>query len=90
MPLHWRARPGWRLPAPHDNLYPKLLAVLVAHGSNLGIATMAQSMEGMTVDQLDHVSQRYLRPETLEAANKIVVDFQPVPPPRRPRYHHPT
>ncbi len=58
-----------------QNLYPTLLAALVAHGTNLGITTMAQSTEGITVDQLDHVSQRYLRPETLKAANKVLVDF---------------
>jgi len=27
------------------------------------------------LDQLDHVSQRYLRPETLKAANRVLVDF---------------
>ena len=58
-----------------EDLYPKLLAALVAHGTNLGITTMGHSTEGMTVDQLDHVSQRYLRPDTLKAANRMLVDF---------------
>jgi len=58
-----------------QNLYPALLAALVAHGTNLGITTMAQSTEGITVDQLDHVSQRYLRSETLKAANRTLVNF---------------
>ncbi len=66
------------------------IVVVGPTASMLPDAFFRRGVEGMTVDQLDHVSQRYLRPETLKAANKIVVDFQPVPPPRRPRYHHPT
>ena len=57
------------------SLYPTLLAALVAHGTNLGITTMAQSTEGITVDQLDRVSPHYLRSETLKAANTALVNF---------------
>ncbi len=74
VPLHGRARAAGRVP-PSRACTPTLLAALVAHGTNLGITTMAQSTEGITVDQLDHVSQRYLRSETLKAANRALVDF---------------
>lgn len=57
-----------------ENPYALLLAALVAHGTNLGIATMAQSAEGLTVDALHHVSRWSLRPETLRAANRVLVN----------------
>jgi hypothetical protein len=53
-----------------DNFYAALLAALVAHGTNLGIATMAQSTQGLSVETLHHISRWYLRPETLKAANR--------------------
>jgi TnpA family transposase len=58
-----------------ENPYPTLLAALVAHGTNLGIATMAQSTKGITVDMLQHASRWFLRPETLKAANRVLVDY---------------
>jgi TnpA family transposase len=58
-----------------DNFYAALLAALVAHGTNLGIATMAQSTKGLSVETLHHVSRWYLRPETLKAANRVLVDY---------------
>lgn len=58
-----------------ENLYATLLAALVAHGTNLGIATMGQSAEGITVDMLQHVSRWFLRTETLKAANKVLVNY---------------
>jgi TnpA family transposase len=58
-----------------DNLYTALLAALVAHGTNLGLLTMAQSTKGLTVDVLHHVSRWYLSPETLKAANRVLVDY---------------
>jgi TnpA family transposase len=57
-----------------ENPYALLLAALVAHGTNLGIATMAQSTNGISVDALHHVSRWSLRPETLKAANRVLVD----------------
>jgi len=57
-----------------ENPYPTLLAALVAHGTNLGIATMAQSTKGITVDMLQHASRWFLRPETLKAANRVIID----------------
>jgi TnpA family transposase len=58
-----------------ENPYITILAALVAHGTNLGIATMAQSTKGITIDMLQHASQWFLRPETLKAANRVLVDY---------------
>jgi TnpA family transposase len=55
--------------------YPTLLAALVAHGTNLGIALMGESTEDITVDMLHEVSHACLRTETLKAANKVLVDY---------------
>lgn len=44
--LAYRPRP--------ENAYPALLTALAAHGTNLGLATMAQSTKGITVDVLHH------------------------------------
>ncbi len=57
------------------NLYQTLLAALIAHGTNLGLAGMAHSVEGITVDMLQHVSQMFLTETTLKAANAILVDY---------------
>ena len=60
---------------PSGDIGPALFAALVAHGTNLGVATMAQSTEGVTMDMLQHVSRWFLREETLKAANRVVVDY---------------
>ena len=57
-----------------EDTYRTLLAALIAHGTNLGVAAMAGSIEGMTPDRLHHASQWFLREVTLKAANKAVVD----------------
>jgi hypothetical protein len=57
------------------NFFTTLLATLIAHGTNLGIATMAHSVEGMTADMLQDMSQGCLREETLHAANTILVNY---------------
>jgi hypothetical protein len=38
-----------------------LLATLIAHGTNLGLATMAHSVEGISADMLQEMSQWCLR-----------------------------
>jgi TnpA family transposase len=58
---------------PH--FFTTLLATLIAHGTNLGIATMAHSVEGITADMLQDMSQWCLREDTLKAANTILVNF---------------
>lgn len=57
-----------------DNLYPALLATLLAQGTNMGVAQMAQAAR-IPVDTLQHVSQWFLRDETLRAANRVLVDY---------------
>jgi hypothetical protein len=52
-----------------------LLALLIAHGTNLGIAAMGQSAQGITVDMLQHVNRWFLREETLKAANAVLVNY---------------
>lgn len=58
-----------------DNLYPALLAALVAHGTNLGIATMAQSTKGVSVDVLHHLSDWYLHADSLKGTNRMLVNY---------------
>ena len=57
------------------NFLTTLLATLIAHGTNLGIASMAHSVEGITADMLQDMSQGCLREETLHAANTILVNY---------------
>jgi TnpA family transposase len=56
--------------------FTALLATLIAHGTNLGLATMANSVEeGITAEMLQEMSQWCLREETLTAANASLVNF---------------
>lgn len=57
-----------------DNHYATLLAALVAHGTNLGVATMAQSTEGVGLDALQRITRWFLRPQALKAANRVLVN----------------
>ena len=69
--IHRRARTLRR-----GRVHPAALpAALIAHGTNLGIAAMGHSAEGITVDMLQHVSRWFLREETLRAANAVLVDY---------------
>lgn len=56
------------------NFSTTLLATLIAHGTNLGIATMAHSVEGITADRLQDMSQGCLREDILNAAHTILVN----------------
>lgn len=58
-----------------ENMYPSLLAALVAHGTNIGIARMASSTKGISVDTLQHLSRWLLDKDTLKAASRVLVDF---------------
>jgi hypothetical protein len=58
-----------------ERLYPALLTTLIAHGTNLGIAGMGQSAQGITVDMLQHVTRWFLREDTIKAANAALVNF---------------
>jgi len=57
------------------NVHATLVAALIAHGTNLGIAAMGQSAPGITVDMLQHLTRWLLRDETLKAANTTLVDY---------------
>lgn len=58
-----------------DARYAALMAALVAHGTNLGLLTMAQSTKDITVDVLHDLTKWYLRDETFRAANRVLVDY---------------
>jgi TnpA family transposase len=67
-------RPGERMPR-IPNFAKTLLATLIAHGTTLGIAAMAHSVEDLTADMLQDMSQWCLREDTLKAANALLVNF---------------
>jgi hypothetical protein len=54
--------------------YRSLLASLIAHGTNLGLAAMSQSVDTLTADALQDTSRWFLRDATLKAANTILVN----------------
>lgn len=56
------------------NLYAAQIATLLAHGTNLGTAQMAQAAR-IPVDDLQYVSQTFFRDETLRAANRVLVEY---------------
>jgi len=58
-----------------SNLYITVLANLIAQGTNLGIAAMANSVEGVTADMLQHVNQWFFGFETQNAVNTTLVDY---------------
>jgi TnpA family transposase len=58
-----------------ENTVAVLIAAIIAHGTNLGIVAMSHSTDGITLEMLRHVSQWCLRPETLKATNRVLVDF---------------
>jgi TnpA family transposase len=51
-----------------------LLATLIAHGTNLGLAAMSQSVDTLTAEALQDTSRWFLRDATLKAANTLLVD----------------
>ena len=58
------------------HFFPTLLATVMAHGTNLGLAMMANSVdEGIPADNLQEMSQWCLREEHRKAANAILVNF---------------
>jgi hypothetical protein len=48
---------------------------LIAHGTNLGLAAMSQSVDDLTVEMLQDTTRWFLRDETLKAANAILVNY---------------
>ena len=51
-----------------------LLATVIAHGTNLGLAAMSHSVDSLTADALQDTSRWFLRPATLKASNAVLVD----------------
>jgi TnpA family transposase len=52
-----------------------LLATVIAHGTNLGLATMAQSVDAITAEQLQDTSRWFLRDATIKAASTTLVNY---------------
>jgi len=68
-------RPGERVRR-DPQFFTTLLATLIAHGTSLGIATMAHSVEErISADMLQDMSQWCLREDTLKAANALLVNY---------------
>lgn len=57
----------------HDHHSARLLATILANGTNLGIADMARSSH-FSADQLEWTQTWHLRPETIAAANNTIVN----------------
>lgn len=58
-----------------DNPYPVLLAALIAHGTNIGMQSMAGCNGGhFSLDELQSVSDVLIRNETLKEANRRLVN----------------
>ncbi|MGF6884275.1 TnpA family transposase [Nocardia sp. GAS34] len=51
-----------------------LIAVLLAHSTNLGLTRMAEAC-GITYDILSWTNEWYVREETLRAANGVLIDY---------------
>lgn len=56
------------------DFYRTLMAAIIAMATNLGVVTMANSTANLTVSQLRHVINHYLREETIKAANACMVN----------------
>jgi TnpA family transposase len=58
---------------PHDN-ENALLAAILADGSNLGLARMAEASQGVTADQLIWTKSAYIAPDNYKAALARIID----------------
>jgi TnpA family transposase len=56
------------------DLHRPLLATIIAHGTNLGLAAMSQSVDTLTAEALQDTSRWFLRDATIRAANTILVN----------------
>jgi TnpA family transposase len=65
---------GGHQPRSSTDQHRSLLATLIAHGTNLGLAAMSQSVDSATAETLQDTSRWFLRDATLKAANAIMVD----------------
>ncbi len=60
-------------PHPLDT-YRALLATVIAHGTNLGLTAMGDSVEGLTAGDLQQTSRWLVRETTLKAASALIVE----------------
>ena len=58
-----------------QNLKKTKLAALIAHGTNLGLSTMGNSTDAVTVEMMQNVSRHYLTEITLKEANNRLVNY---------------
>ncbi len=58
-----------------QNLRKTKLAALIAHGTNLGLSTMGNSTDAVTVEMMQNVSRHYLTEITLKEANNRLVNY---------------
>ena len=57
-----------------DDLYDRLLFVLVGEGCNIGLETMAAATNRYSYNQLAHIASRCLHPEVIKKAIARVID----------------
>lgn len=67
------------VPIPHHqsrpkNFYKSLMAAIISQATNLGVVSMSNSVNGVTVDMLRHILQYYIREETLINASAEIVN----------------
>ncbi len=62
------------LPANHAIMLTAVLAALVGHGTNLGISGMRASTDEFEPGEIERASRQCVRPETLRAANRLIVN----------------
>ena len=58
-----------------EGAYEALMAAIVAHGTNLGVSTMADSTSELTVEMLRRTTRQYLGQEALRSANTALVNY---------------
>lgn len=56
------------------NFYKSLMAAIISQATNLGVVSMSNSVNGVTVDTLRHILKYYLREETLINASAEIVN----------------
>ena len=56
------------------DLHRSLLATVIAHGTNLGLAAMSQSVDTLTAESLQNTNRWFLRDATIKTANTILVN----------------
>ena len=58
-----------------SDTYRALLASLIAHGTNLGLTAMGDSVETLTTADLQHASRWLVREATLKAASAQIIEY---------------